>query len=198
MISGSNWSSTLQASLAGKGFVGSRLSDFTDAVGNGGFIHVTGKPFATTDTGTIPGNGVGVGAGVTGLIGATISTLIFALATGFFGQSGSKLLDVTDSVGDAAVTELALAQLNSTHTPVFSGAGIVDVGSIAVVPSGWGTAIDAAAPSFLGSEWTNFADAVGQGQGTHVLAAGTGAVVITGSPTGPTVPGAGTGVGVVT
>jgi len=203
MISGPNWSATLQGLLAGKGFVGTRLSDFTDAVGNGGQTHVVGKAFTTTDAGLVPGAGPspGVGVGVTGISGPAISTLIFALATGFFGQSGSKLMDTTDAIGDACVAELALADLNSTHAPVFSGSGVVDVGSIGVIPAGWGSDIDAAAPSFIGSQWSNFANAMGMGQANHVLAAGTGNVVISGSfggssPPGP-LPGAGVGAGVV-
>jgi len=196
MISGSSWSTFLFASLQSKGFVGSRLMDFTDAVGNGGQSHVVGKAFTTTDTGTIPGTGSGTGTGITGLIAATISSLIFAASSAIFGQFGSRLMDVTDSVGDAAVAELALALLTSTHSPVFAGSGVVDIGSIPVVAAAWGSAIQAAAPSFLGGQWPNFAQALGE-QATHVLANGTGSVTITGSPTGAPVPGVGTGSGTI-
>lgn len=196
MISGASWSATLLASLSGKGFVGSRLSDFTDAVGNGGQAHVVGKVFTTTDVGTIPGTGVGIGIGIVGMIAATISTLIFAAASGLFGQFGSRLMDVTDSIADACLSEMALATLTSTHAPVFAGTGTVDVGSIPVVAAGWGSAIDAAAPSFLGTQWPNFAQACGE-QATNVLATGTGSVAISGSPSGPTIPGGGVGVGVI-
>ena len=196
MISGSNWSTTLLASLGGKGFVGTRLSDFTDAVGNGGQSHVVGKPFTTTDVGTVPGTGAGTGTGIVGMVAAAISSLIFAAASASFGQFGTRLMDVTDSIADACLSEMALATLTSTHSPVFAGTGTVDVGSIPVVAAGWGTAIFAAAPSFLGTQWNNFAQALGE-QATNVLAAGTGTVTIAGSPSGDPSGGAGTGVGVI-
>ena len=60
---------------------------------------------------------------------------------------------------------------------------------------GWSTE-EGAAPGFLGTEWPNFATALGE-QATHVLAAATGSVTITGSATGPPVPGVGTGTGVI-
>lgn len=197
MISGSNWSTILQGFLAGKGFNGSRMSDVTDAVGNGGQTHVVGKSFTTVDSGSTPGVGVGTGTGITGLSGAAISTLIIALATGSFGQAGAKLPDFADAVGDACVSELGAALLTSAHTPVFAGSGTVDVGSIPVVPAGWGSDINSAGSSLVGSEWSNFADAMGQGQANHVLAAGSGSVSISGSATGPVVPGAGTGTGTI-
>lgn len=199
MISGPSWSSTLFASLSGKGFVGTKLMDLTDAVGIGGATHVVGKPFVTIDSGTIPGTGVGVGVGIIALIGSLISTLIFSQAVSLFGQAGAKLMDLTDSVGDACVSELALATLMSMHPVVFSGGGIITPGTILVIGAAWGSAVDAegAAKGFIGSEWSNLATAIGTGQATHVAALGTGTVVITGSPTGPPVPGAGAGTGVI-
>lgn len=200
-LSGSGWSAALYASLSGKGFVGSRLMDFTDAVGIGSVNHVVGKPFATTDTGTVPGNGVGSGTGVTGLSSAAISSAVFSLAVGFFGQAGSRLQDICDSIGDTCVAQMALATLTSTHTPVFAGTGVINVGSIGVVPSGWSGSVNSegAGNGFIGSQWPNFATAIGQGQASQVLATGTGTVTITGSPTSPTpVPGSGSGSGVIT
>lgn len=199
MILGTNWSATALSCLQGRGFVGSKLVDFTDALGIGGQNHVVGKPFTTTDTGTITGPGIGVGVGILGLIGATISTLVFGLATGSFGQSGSKLMDICDCVGIAAVSELGLAVLSSTHTPVVIGTGIIVPGSIAVIGSAWGSAIDTvgSGKGFIGSQWPNFAQAMGQGQATHILAVGTGSVVISGTPIGSPVPGSGVGVGAV-
>ena len=205
MIDGAAWSSALFGDMSGKGFGGSRLMDFTDAVGPGSQTHVVGKPFTTTDAGLIPGAGPspGTGTGITALVGATISTLVFGLAVGLFGQAGAWLMDLTDSIGDTCEAQMLTALLTSTHSPVFSGAGVVDVGSVGVIPAGWGSDIDAAGSGlgFVGVHWPDLANAIGMGCGQHVIAAGTGNVTISGSfggstPPGP-VPGAGVGAGVI-
>ncbi len=202
-LSGAAWSSALFASLQGKGFTGSRLMDFTDAVGIGSVNHVVGKTFTTTDTGLVPGIGTGTGVGVTGLSSAAISSAVFSLAVGFFGQAGARLQDICDSIGDICVAQMALATLTSNHTPVFSGSGVVDVGSISVVPSGWAGSVNSegAGNGFIGSQWPNFATAIGQGQASQVIATGTGNVTISGTFTGSTppgpVPGSGSGAGVI-
>lgn len=201
MIVGATWSATLAGLLSGIGFIGTRLMDFTDAVGNGAESHVVGKPFTTTDTGQVPGIGVGTGTGVVGMNSAAMSAGIFSQAVGFFGQSGSRLMDLCDQIAAANLTEMAKALLSSNHTPVFSGAGVVDVGSVGVVGPDWGNAIESAAPSFIGSQWGNFAQALGGGQANEILASGTGNVAISGTFTGSTppgpVPGAGTGSGTI-
>ena len=109
-------------------------------------------------------------------------------------------MEISDCVGIAAVSELGLALLTSTHTPVVIGNGIITPGSIAVIGPAWGAAIDTvgAGKGFVGTQWPNLAQAMGQGQATHVLAVGTGAVVISGTPIGLPVPGSGAGIGVVT
>jgi len=197
MILGTAWSSALFGDISGKGLGGANLIDFTDAVGLGSQTHAVGKSFTTTDAGTVPGTGAGIGVGITGLVGATISSLVFGLAVVFFGQAGANLIDITDSIGDICAAQMALADLLSTHGPVFVGTGIVDVGSVGVIPAGWGTDIDSqgAILGLVGASWPDLANAIGQGQGTHVIAAGSGSVVITGSPSGAPVPGVGVGAG---
>lgn len=198
MISGANWSDTLLSALQAKGFSGSRLSEFTDAVGNGGENHIVGQAFTTSDSGQTPGDGIGSGQGITGLSASEISNLIFQAATSLFGQSGSRLQDVTDEIGNAAVDELGNAQLDSTHSPVFSGTGVIDVGSITVSTSGWATEVENAAPNFAGSEWPNFAQAIGEGQAQNVISKGSGEVAISGSASSlPTAPGTGSGQGTI-
>ena len=193
---GANWSNTLFASLSGKGFTGSKLMDFTDAVGIGSVTHVVGKGFTTTDVGLGPGAGAGIGTGVTALTSSVISAAIFNAAASAFGQTGSKLQDVCDSIGDACVSEMANATLTSTHAPVGVGTGVVDVGSVAVDAPGWGSDIESqgSGAGFIGSEWPNFATAIGIGCAQDVLASGTGTVVISG---GGALPAAGVGVGTV-
>jgi hypothetical protein len=199
-IIGPAWSSDLLGRLSAKGFSGSYLSVVTTAVGQGSQLAVVGKPFSTTDIGTIPGVGVGTGVGVTGLSASTISSEIFSNCVSTFGQSGAKLQDFCDAMAASCVAQMALATLTSAHTPVFAGVGTVVVGSIGVVPAGWGSSIAGlgSAAGLVGSQWNNWANAIGKGHADGVKNTGTGTVTIVGSPTSPTpVPGAGTGTGTI-
>lgn len=188
------WSTQLYGILQGMGFMGSKLLDFTDAVAQGSVGHVVGKAFVTVDTGTVPGTGAGVGVGLSGF--SPISSAIYAFAVASFGQAGSKLQDLCDAIGQAHNAQLALAALVSTHSPVFVGSGTVVPGSIPVVGTGWGSQVQAAAPGFVGSQWANFAQAIGKGCAAGYPTA-TGTVVISGSPSGVPVPGAGSGAGTI-
>jgi hypothetical protein len=64
-ISPADWSNQLLTAFQGKGFEGPDLPKLCDAIGNGSAQTVIGKPFATADTGTTPGVGVGSGTGIT-------------------------------------------------------------------------------------------------------------------------------------
>ena len=190
------WSAALFADLAGKGFVGSRLMDFTDAVANGSVIHVVGKSFTTTDVGTVPGAGTGSGTGITSILEAIVASTIFSTSSGSFGSFGSRLQDVADSVATILVAQMLTATLTSVHAPVFAGVGTVDAGSIPVVGPVWGLAIKDAAPTFLGTEWPNFSNAIGVGCAAG-FAAATGSVTIVGSPSGSPSGGGGVGSGTI-
>lgn len=191
-LSGSAWSNDLFGRLSGIGFTGTSLKDLCDAIGNAGASHVSGKAFATTDTGGVSGSGTGTGVGITGLSAGNISNNIFGQASAGFGQSGTKLKDLCDAIAAACVAQLATATLTSTNSPVYSGSGMVTVGSIAVNGGAWGSAVHSSAGGFVGSQWSGFANAIGQGQATEVVAAGTGTVTISGSGDGS---GSGSGSG---
>lgn len=190
------WSADLFGRLQADNFLGSELMSFTDAVGNGSQLEVVGAPFTTTDVGSTPGAGTGVGVGITGIDPSLAASTIFSTALSLFGQSGSRLLDLANHMGDTLEAQMLLADLASTHAPVFLGTGTVDIGSIGVADASWASSIESAAPGFIGSEWPNFALAIGTGYATAVLAGGTGTVVISGAG-GIPVPGAGTGVGII-
>jgi len=198
-IVGSAWSTELLGTLSANGFVGSELNNFTDAIGSGSAGHVVGQTFTTTDVGTVPGAGVGVGVGIIGVDAIYISNQIYSYSVASFGQAGSKLKDVCDALGSACSNQMALATLASTHNPVFAGTGIVDIGSISVVGSDWGSLIQSfgSGSGFIGGSWPDWAEAIGKGQAEGVIQDGTGNVVITGAPSGIPVPGAGTGTGVI-
>jgi len=195
-INGALWSSTLLASLTAAGMTGSKLSDFCDAVGNGSATHVVGKDFTTSDIGQTPGDGVGTGTGIIGISASAISAAIYSYAVASFGQAGDKLQDFCDAIGQACVSMMANATLDSTHNPVYLGTGTIDIGSISVVGTDWGSDIELAG-ALSGSKWPDFAQAIGKGQADEILANGTGDISITGSPTGPPVPGSGTGTGLI-
>lgn len=196
-LSVSAWSSSLQAKLAAKGFTGTKTADFALAVATGSVAQIVGKPFATMDVGLTPGSGIGNGTGITGLSVSAISSLIFSTASGLFGSSGPKLQDLCDAVAEACVEQLGLATLTSTHTPVYLGSGTIVVGSIPIIANQMANAIQAGAPSFIGPQWPNLAQAIAVGQATGILTSGSGSVTIVGAPTGIPVPGAGAGVGVI-
>lgn len=199
-IIGAAWASDLMGRLSSSGFNGSKLSEVTTAVGNGSMMAVVGKPFTTMDVGTVPGVGAGTGVGVMGLSASTISSEIFSTCVSTFGQSGDKLQDFCDAMAASCVAQMALATLVTVDTPVFAGVGTIVTGSIGVDPSSWGSAIAGlgSASGLIGSQWMNWANAIGKGHADGVKNTGTGMVTIVGSPTSPTpVPGAGTGTGTI-
>lgn len=192
-------SGLLQAAMAGRGYTGPDMPNFADAIGNGTVSSIVGKAFSTTDTGTVPGAGVGTGTGITGLVEATLSAALFSGFVAAFGQAGPDLPDIADDLATALVQELALASLASTHTPVFAGTGTLVVGSIAVVAAAMGAAIEAegVGAGFLGMNWGDAAGVIGDEYAGAMIAQGTGTVTITGSPSGTPAPGAGTGTGTI-
>jgi len=194
-LSGPRFSNTLYSNLTGVGFTGAKLHLFTDAVGIGSDSHVSGKSFATADTGTVPGHGTGVGTGLTGIAG--VATQIYALATGF-GFTGSKLMEICTAIEMALITEMGNASLNSIDFPVYLGVGNIVPGSIAVVSSGWSSSIQSqgAGDGFIGSKWPEFSQAIGGGCYTGFQTA-TGTLAITGSPIGAPSGGSGTGTGTI-
>ncbi len=181
--------------MLSRGFNGSSVPEFSSAVGAGSVSALVGAPFTTQDTGTVPGAGTGTGAGITGVVEATVSNAIFAALLSAFGQSGSKTQDLCDAVAEALVEQIGLATLTTTNAPVFAGTGVVVIGSIGVSGSVWGSGIQGNAPSFLGASWPDIATEIGNGCANGVISSGTGSVIITGSPSGPTSPGVGTGTG---
>lgn len=198
-IVGTVWAAELYTQLQGKGFLGSALMDFCTAVGQGSENHVVGQTFDTVDVGSIPSAGPapGSGVGISGFSDADISNAVFARCVAAFGQAGSKLKDVCDAIGLSCLSQMALADLSSLHSPVFLGSGTITPGSLSIDGAGWGGEIDTEGLglSFNGLHWPDFADAIGQGQADHVQPEGTGTVTIAGAPSGPPVPGAGTGSG---
>lgn len=197
-LSGAAWSSTLQASLASKGFTGNRLQDFTDAIGFGTVDYLIGKQFTTNDSGLVPGSGVGVGVGLTGFVVGNLSSLIFSKSVSYFGSQGNRLQDICDSLEETFISELANTQLDSTHSPVFSGIGNIIIGSLTVDGASLSISIDneGSGNGFIGNQWPNFAKAIGEAQAEILLSEATGIVNISGSG-GPPSGGSGTGIGVI-
>ena len=195
-LSGSNFSSVLFGLMAARGNVGPDLQNFCDAVGDGTINASLGAPFATADTGSTPGAGVGSGVGIT-LSPGSIAPVIESTATGLFGGAGSELPLLAADIETACIAEFALATLTSTHGPVYIGSGSIVGGLPSINAALLSPSILAAGVSkgFIGVDWANFALAIATGEGTPMPTA-VGTVTITGAG-GPPVPGAGVGSGVI-
>lgn len=205
-LSGSALSGLIQANLSSKGFTGTQLVPFCNALGNGIVDGTTGLlMFTTADTGTIPGTGSGTGTGVLGLSNANISSIAYTTGQGFWSSfqnngPGIKWQDLCDAVADAVVTHFSsAATLTSTHSPVFAGTGMVTAYSGVSVPVMKGTIVAASPPSWAAHRMPELAEAIATGVVTELLShSPASTVAISGSPSGTPVPGAGSGSGVVT
>lgn len=193
---GSVWSTALYGNLSGLGMTGSELLTLCNAIGNGSVSHISGKAFITTDTGLTAGAGAGVGTGIVGLVPVTIAASMYSTCVASFGQAGSSLMDLCTAVATVFVAQMATATLTSTHAPVFSGSGIINVGSISVSSSAMKLAILAEAPGFTGANWIDLADAIAGACTSAILSSGTGTVTITGAGA-PGTPGGGAGAGTI-
>ena len=195
-LSASTLGSLIAANLSTEGAIGANRVIFSNAVAAGLVMSIVGKAFATTDTGTVPGNGNGSGTGIVGLSSSNMTSVaVAALPT-----TGVNAEPLMRAIMMATQAHLAsAATLTSTHTPVFAGTGTVVVGSIPVVISEMAGNID----TQLGNAGANgsnrmiLSTAIATGVVTEILAAGTGTVTITGSPTGTPSPGSGSGSGVI-
>ena len=126
-----------------------------------------------------PSTGVGIV-----FSGANVSAIIRTTAIGLFGQEGPALKDFCDALGLATQTHFALASLASDT----NGSAIFPSFSAAVAVMA--AAITAAAPTFVGIQWPNFAMAIATGICQEIGANGMG--VLSGAA------GTGTGTGIVT
>jgi hypothetical protein len=192
------WSAAIVSSLSAKGMSGSKMSNFANAVGTGSAQSLIGKSFSTTDTGAVPGAGMGSGVGIQGVPSSTIKSAIYASCVGTFGQGGPSLMDFADAVASACVQMLQQATLSSTHGPIFTGNATIVVGSISVSPSEWSNNIKSAGSIMQGAQWANFSKALGEAQANAIKAGGTGNLAIAGAPASPTPsPGSGVGTGTI-
>jgi hypothetical protein len=200
-IQSSAWSLSLYSRLTSKGFFGSRLMEMCDAVGEGSAPSVIGKTFQTLDTGLIFGHSVGVGHSIIGIVATTVQTSMYGKMTSY-GWRGSRMMEVCEAVAEALVEQMLTADLLSSNSPVFSGAGQIIIGSIPVVSSEWTSNVQAKGTSrgFIGSQWPMMADAIGIGS-VAGFATATGTLALSGAyeggyPPGP-IPGSGTGNGTI-
>lgn len=179
------------------GASGSNLQKFCDGVAQGILTPIIGTSFMTNDSGLISNNGTGTGMGITGLSASTMTSL--ALADMFHtGSNASKLMQ---AIMDGTVTHLSTAAtLMSTDTQVYSGTGMIIIGSIVVTISGMSSSIDSSLSSqgANGANRTHLAHAIATGIVTNILSSGTGTLTITGTPALPMIPGSDTGVGTIT
>lgn len=206
-LDGSLLSSELESAYSSIGWNGSELTTFSNALGNGIIQAISGAlQFTTQDTGQTPGNGVGVGTGVTGMDDTNMSGIIFNTGQNFWSSEqnngpGTDWQVFCDQTAQIVVNHFSTnAQLDSTHNPVFDGTGTVDSYSgidittvknsiTSQVPSSWNSA-----------RFPELAEAVATGVVNEILGhSPVDTVTITGTASStPTSPGTGTGSGVVT
>lgn len=153
-------------SYQGHNFNGSQLPTFALAVATGVITtSLSLKGIINSPSGTGSSSGVGIT-----FSGTNISADIRTAAIGLFGQEGPALKDFCDAIGNATQTHFAQAALSSDTNgtakfPAFSGA----ITTMA-------TAIQNAAPAFVGSQWPNFALAIATGICQEIGSNGTGSL----------------------
>jgi len=184
-ILGPKIASSIQAAMTAAGNTGVNVPALALALGNGAAQTLVLKSFQTADTGTQPGVGIGTGIGIQGVSASLVSQSIQAAFLQEFGSLGPSIPGIAEAISQALEQELATATLTSNHSPCFVGQGTILPGSILITSSEWGSTTLAAGPTFLGSDWPRFANAVGRGC-AQCFTTATGQVTITGSPTSPT------------
>lgn len=157
-ISSSSLSGKLFTILSSKGYVGSDLATFCDAVGSCINI-VTGGSYTTVWSGNLTGSAVGTGNGIT--LGS-FANLIYSTAVSSFNSSGPDLLDLCDSIETAFQQELLLAQSVTSFsayptTISLSGSGFI------VPKASLNSSMLNSVSSFIGEGWPQFTEAVATG-----------------------------------
>lgn len=195
-LSASILSSLIRINLENVGANGVNLTKLCDAIATGVVMSTVGKSFTTSDIGLVPGNGTGIGTGITGLSSPTMQNTALSILISR-GVNAAKLMK---AIMDAVVSHLSsAASLASVDTPVFLGTGTIVVGTIAVVASEMSNNIDSqlALRGAIGVNRTNLATAIGTGIVNNILSSGSGALTITGSPFSTPSPGSGSGTGTI-
>lgn len=187
--------SLIDGNLAGFGATGANRTIFSNKVAAGIVMSIVGKTFATSDTGTIPGTGVGTGTGISGLSSSSMASLAVATLI----STGTNAQNLMDAIMNATVSHLGSASLLSSHTPVYLGSGNIVVGSIPVIIPEMASNIQSqlSGAGANGANLANLCLAIATGVCTGIISSGTGTVTIVGSPTGPPSPGSGSGTGVI-
>ncbi len=195
-LSVSTLRSLIDTNLANEGATGYNRFIFSEAIANGIIMSIASKTFTTSDTGLVPGTGTGNGTGITSLSSSNMTSTTLAL----FPTTGVNAERLVRAIMQAVVTHLTTsATLTSSHTPVYSGTGIINIGSITVSTIEMTTNIDN--QLFLiganGYNRTILSSAIATGIVTEIIGFGTGTVIITGTPSGIPTSGSGSGTGVI-
>jgi len=185
-------SATMQQLFLASGLVGTSSLSFCSAVSTGSQLAVVGKPFSTTDIGMAPGAGPAVGKGVGLIVDSNLikaAILSKGISSGLLGTDFSK---VATAAAKAFAATLALADLSSTHAPVYSDTGQVVLGSIPVTANAISNNIIKAGKlsGLLGQDFSKVAKAIGFGF-SEGLKLATGSVMIKGAPGSSPAPGSG-------
>jgi len=160
--------------MSGQGFTGSKMLQLSSAIGLGTINNIQATNFYQgTSTGI--GTGAGVGTGfVTGIVGPVVGSLIYAEMLGQ-GLTGSKSLQLANSIGNAFSSHISSGIVNSTSSPVCSGTGIGKLQGIVGQAIGMSIFSMMGAFTLTGSKSLNLALSIGAG----IANAFSGAIVTT-------------------
>lgn len=189
-LSGSTLGGLIRANLAADGAIGSKLTTFSNALGNGIVSALVGSTFTTNDTGSGAG-GTGSGTGITSLSSSNMVNGAFNQMT----SHGPKATTFLTAIMTAVVSHLSsAATLMSVDPSVGTGTGTIVVGSFSTTISAMQGTIHSAlvGDGANGSELSNLSFSLAYGIVTELLAEGTGTLIITG-PGGGASSGTGTG-----
>jgi len=189
-------SSLIKSNLISQGAVGNNLQKFCDAVATGIVNSVVGSTFTSNDSGLISNTGTGTGIGITGLSSSSMVSIALSVMT----SEGSNATNLMNAIMDATVQHLSTAaNLSSTDPTIYSGNGIINIGSIGVLLTTMSSNINSELlfSGANGSNRSNLALAIATGIVTNILSSGTGNLTITGSASPPMSPGTGTGTGTI-
>lgn len=191
-LSASTLTALMQSSI---NFTGEYAPTLFSAISNAVVDHVVSNAIVTTvDTGTGPASGTPVGTGtISGLSGATLKGL-FILNSNFTGEAVNEFWEgVSSSIANHIISN---ALVLTTHTPTVAiGTGIGTVSGLVATTLAQQIINNT---GFTGEALPELADTIAISVVDHIATSAVASVVITGSPSGPQSPAAGSGTGGIT
>ncbi|MDD5649580.1 MAG: hypothetical protein PHF86_04070 [Candidatus Nanoarchaeia archaeon] len=153
------------------GFTGSKLPQLANAIGNGVANYLLASAFYQGVSVGV-GTGAGVGTGfVQGIVGPVTATNIMGMMTAV-GFTGSKALQLSNAIGNAFASFIAMGIVNSSSVGMAVGTGTGKIVGIAGPAMGSSIMGMFTAVGFTGSKAPQLANAIGNGICNTILSSG--------------------------